>query len=246
MIEDGGGRVRGSDLLDGVFFSAEAGTTTFERSRVFAVGGVEPDELHTIADTIRARFGQQSVLTFDRLAASDPAVDAVELDVPSVTADELRTGLLDDPAARERLFGGSVTQADHLRLVAAVEDREFALDFARRIGGDAARARTTFGDREFVEGPLPVRIEQRTLIVDRGRHDRATRAASSGRRSRRSRARASIACGSASATQLDTLTVAGVRKARRPRARRPRAQLDEIELDGVDVLRVERATAPTR
>ena len=64
LIEDGGGLARGSQLLDGVFFSAEQGTTTLERSRVFAVDGVEDDELHTIADTVRARFGQQSVLTF--------------------------------------------------------------------------------------------------------------------------------------------------------------------------------------
>src|SRR5262245_13788737 len=90
LIEAGGGRVRGSELLDGVFFDGQA--TTFERSRVFAVDGVEPDALHGIADSIRSRFGQQSVLTFDRLPASDPRVDAVELDVPSVTADELRSG----------------------------------------------------------------------------------------------------------------------------------------------------------
>src|SRR5688500_17914166 len=34
IIEDGGGLARGSQLLDGVFFSAEQNTTTFERSRV--------------------------------------------------------------------------------------------------------------------------------------------------------------------------------------------------------------------
>lgn len=242
LIEDGGGRVRGSDLLDGVFFSAADGTTTFERSRVFAVDSVEPDELHTIADTIRARFAQQSVLTFDRLPAADPAVDAVELDVPSVTADELRTGLLDDRAAAERLFGGSVTQADHLRLVAALEDRDFALDFARRIGGDAARARITYGDREFVEGPLPVRVQERTLIVDgtpgpeeialafeggRVRVGDATFA-----RSRFDRVRVDLGDG------LDTLVIGG-RRHLDVRAQGDRVRIDEIEIDNADVLRVE-------
>ena len=49
------------------FFDGTA--TTFERSRAFDVDRVSDDELHTIADTIRARFAQQSVLTFDRLPA---------------------------------------------------------------------------------------------------------------------------------------------------------------------------------
>jgi hypothetical protein len=166
IIEDGGGLARGSQLLDGVFFSAEQNTTTFERSRAFAVDSVEEDELHTIADAIRARFGQQSVLTFDRLAPADPRADAIRLDVPGVTAQDLRDGLLADAEARERLFGGSVTQADHLLLVADRADGEFALAFAQRIGGDVKRARSTYGEREFVEGPLPVRVEQRTLVVE--------------------------------------------------------------------------------
>ncbi len=69
IIDDGGGAPRGSELLDGVF--SFDGATTFERSREFDVDRVVRDELHTIADTIRARFGQQSVLTFDRLPAGD-------------------------------------------------------------------------------------------------------------------------------------------------------------------------------
>ncbi|RKQ84929.1 hypothetical protein C8N24_6560 [Solirubrobacter pauli] len=242
LIEQGGGRVRGSDLLDGVFFDASASTTTFERSRVFAVDGVEPDELHTIADRIRARFDQQSVLTFDRLPASDPRVDAVELDVPSVTADELRTGLLDDREAAERLFGGSVTQAEHLRLVAALEDRDLALAFAQEIGGDTTRARTTFGDREFVEGPLPVRVEQRTLVVDgTAEPEEITLAFEGGRvrvgdaafaRHRFDRIRVDLQDG------LDTLVLRGRRQVE-VRAQGDRVRIDEIEIDGADVLRVE-------
>ena len=67
IIDEGGGEARGSELLDGVFFDGT--TTTFERSRAFDVDRVSDDELHTIADTIRARFKQQSVLTFDKLPA---------------------------------------------------------------------------------------------------------------------------------------------------------------------------------
>src|ERR1041384_391298 len=56
IVEEGGGKDRGSELLDGVF-AGDAGLT-FERSRSFDVDRVSDDELHTIADTIRARFGQ--------------------------------------------------------------------------------------------------------------------------------------------------------------------------------------------
>src|SRR5262245_16627439 len=46
IVDDGGARPRGSELLDGVFFNGE--TTTFERSRVFDVDRLDDDELHTI------------------------------------------------------------------------------------------------------------------------------------------------------------------------------------------------------
>ena len=163
IIADGGGDARGSQLLDGVFFDGD--TTTFERSREFDVDRVSEDELHTIADTIRARFAQQSVLTFDRLPAGSRDVDAVQLDVPGVTAAALRTGLLNDAQARERLFGGSVTQDRHLLLVAALDDADLARRFAKRLGGDVKRASVEYGRREFVSGPLPVRVERGTLVI---------------------------------------------------------------------------------
>jgi len=168
IIDRGGGRPRGSELLDGVFFSSDLGTTTFERSRRFDVDDVADDELHAIADTIRGRFDQQSVLTFDHLPAGDDEVDAIELEVPSVTAQDLRDGLLADQTAREELFGGSVTLDGRLLLVAELADAELARDFARRIGGDLRRAVTRYGEREFVEGPAPVRVEHRTLVVSGG------------------------------------------------------------------------------
>jgi hypothetical protein len=155
IVWQGGGLPRGSQLLDGVFYSSDLGTTTFERSREFDVDGVTDDELHAIADTVRSRFAQESVLTFDYLPPGDDEVNAIELEVPGVTAQALRDGLLADQTARERLFGGSVTLGGHLLLVADLADAQLARAFAERIGGDPRAAATRYGEREFVEGPAP-------------------------------------------------------------------------------------------
>jgi Ca2+-binding RTX toxin-like protein len=168
IIEDGGGDARGSELLDGVFFSSDLGTTTFERSRRFDVDDVADDQLHAIADTVRSRFGQQSVLTFDHLPAWDDEVNAVELVVPGVSAQALRDGLLEDQTAREELFGGSVTLDGRLLLVAELADVQLAREFAASIGGKLSKAQTHHGESTFVEGPAPVRVEHRTLIVEGG------------------------------------------------------------------------------
>ena len=164
IVERGGGRPRGSQLLDGVFFGDEL---TFERSRRFDVDHVSDAELHDIAETVRRRFLQQSVLTFDHLHPADAEVNAVELEVPGVSARALQKGLVDDQEARERLFGGSVTLDRRLLLVAALEDAQFARGFAKRIGGDLKRARTSYGEREFVEVATGgrARIEKRTLLI---------------------------------------------------------------------------------
>ena len=87
IVREGGAKPRGSELLDGVFFSSDFGTTTFERSRRFDVDRLDDGELQEIAETIGTRFHQESVLTFDHLDPDDPAVDAIELEVPGVTAD---------------------------------------------------------------------------------------------------------------------------------------------------------------
>jgi hypothetical protein len=166
FIAKGGGSPRGSQLLDGVFFSSDLGTTTFERSREFDVDRVADDELHAIADSVRARFGQESVLTFDNLRPGDDEINALELEVHGVSAKALRDGLLADQTAREELFGGSVTQDGHLLLVAELADARLARDFAGSIGGDLDRAQTRYGESEFVEGPAPVRIEHRTLKIE--------------------------------------------------------------------------------
>ena len=169
IIREGGARPRGSELLDGVFFDSGLGSTTFERSRVFDVDRASEDELHDIAETIRRRFLQGSVLTF----APDAGGDAVELDVPRVTANALRKGLLADPEAQQRLFGGSVTLDDHLLLVAGSADAGFARAFAQKLGGDLKRSVTRYGDREFVSAATDARarIEKRTLVLAAGDGD---------------------------------------------------------------------------
>jgi len=150
IIDHGGGQPRGSQLLDGVFFSSELQTTTFERSRDFDVDRVTPGELHDIADRIRRRFDQQSVLTFDYPERPTDAIDAVEVEVPGLDAQRLRDGLLADAEARERLFGGSVTLDGRLVLIAAREDLGLVRRFVTDIGGDFDAASIRLGRREFV------------------------------------------------------------------------------------------------
>ena len=150
IIHRGGGVPRGSQLLDGVFFSSDSGTTTFERSREFAVDDVTDAELQDIAERVRVRFGQQSVLTFDHLPDAEQ-LDAFEVQVPGLDATRLRDGLLADPEAAARLFGGSVTLDGRLVLIAELADfalvRAFVTD---TLGADFATASFRFGDREFV------------------------------------------------------------------------------------------------
>jgi hypothetical protein len=150
LAASGGATPLRSRLLDGVFFSSRLGTPSFERSRRFALDDVTPAELHQIAERVRVRFGQESVLTFDRLPAGAARVDGLELEVPGVTAQALRDGLLADAEARERLFGGSVTRDGRLLLIAGLADEGLARRFARRLGGDLEHAIVRYGDREFV------------------------------------------------------------------------------------------------
>jgi hypothetical protein len=158
IIRRQGGRPRRSQLLDGVFFSSILGITTFQRARDFDIDCVSRTELRDIADTVRRRFHQQSVLSFDYPERRGDPVDAVEVEVPGVTAEGLRGGFLADPAARERLQGGSVTLDGRLILVAALEDLGLVERFVTEIGGDFDDATVRRGLREFVTGaPAPIR-----------------------------------------------------------------------------------------
>src|SRR4051794_26570142 len=97
-----GGSTVNSQLLDGVFFSSSLNQTTFETSREFAVEDVTGRELRDIAQAVRRRFHQESVLTFDHLPQGSQRIDGLELRVPGVSAQALRDGLLADRTAREQ------------------------------------------------------------------------------------------------------------------------------------------------
>ena len=174
-----------------------------------------------------------------------------------MTAKALRDGLLADQTAREELFGGSVTLGGRLLLVAELADAALARGFAERIGGDLRRGATRYGERAFVAGPAPVRVEHRTLLVSGGPDDEAVALRErAGRleidlgadgttdfdveRRRFDRVRVELGDG------LDTLAFEGsdaderfhaTAAGQRVRLTRDRGR-EPIELDGVDVLRL--------
>lgn len=90
------------------------------------------------------------MLSFDHLRPHHPRVDAARLEVPGVSAQALREGLLANAEAREELFGGSVTQDEKLILVAELADVEVAKRFAAALGGNLGAADIDHGDSEFV------------------------------------------------------------------------------------------------
>lgn len=140
-----------SSLLDGVFWSGDLQAATYERSRVFDVEETTPEELRTIAETVRQRFRQESVLTFDYLPASSPLATAIEVGVPDVDVTRLHDGLLADPEARDVLYGGSVTvHGGKLVLVADRADTAVVRRFVGTLGADWSEAAVHYGAREFV------------------------------------------------------------------------------------------------
>ena len=150
IIRRGGGRPRDSQLVDGVFFSTILGITTFERSREFDVDGVTRRELRVIADRVRRRYHQQSVLTFDYPERRLDSIDAVKVEGPGVSAQQLREGFQADAEAQQRLGGGSVTIDGRLILIAALADFQLVERFVGEVGGDFDDATIRGGRREFV------------------------------------------------------------------------------------------------
>ena len=65
-----------------------------------------------------------------------------------------------------------MTLDGRLLLVAALEDAGLARDFAQRIGGDLQRARTSYGEREFVEGDPGLAADRERHAAGRGRRRR--------------------------------------------------------------------------
>ncbi|MCX5195486.1 hypothetical protein OOK31_16505 [Streptomyces sp. NBC_00249] len=150
IIRTHGAKAEGSTLLDGVFWSGELQQTTYERSREFDVSRVGREGLHHIADVIRKRYDQESVLTFRCLPRDAPDTDAVEIQADGVDATRLHDALAADTEARERLGGGSVTLGGRLVLVAPLSELDLARKFTAELGVDWNRAQVRYGDEEFV------------------------------------------------------------------------------------------------
>jgi hypothetical protein len=144
-----GAAVTGSTPLDGVYWSNQR--ITRERSREFHLCGTDGSS-HTAAEALRSQFTQEAVLTFDYLPQNAPQADAIIIAVPDVDVARFGDALAADPAARDRLRGGSVTTTDHtLILVAGNDDRDIARKLVAEAGGNWDGATIAYGRREFVQ-----------------------------------------------------------------------------------------------
>lgn len=140
----------GSTLVSGVFWSDERQQATYERSREFHLACVGPADLQRIGDQVRTRFHQESVLTFQHLPNTAPAVDAFTVEVAGVDVRRFRDALVADQEAREHLVGGSITESGTLILVADIADIALTQRFVTTIGGSWNADTIEYGDREFV------------------------------------------------------------------------------------------------
>lgn len=140
----------GSDLLDGVFWSSDTRQTTYERSREFRLACTDAKNLFWIADDLRVRYHQESVLSFLLLPADDPQANGFTVSVPGIDRTRFHDALVADPVVRDRLGGGSVTQSGTLVLVADRADLDTVRDFVTRLGGQWDPSTLQYGDREFV------------------------------------------------------------------------------------------------
>jgi hypothetical protein len=151
FVRASGADAEQSSLLDGVFWSSDLGAATYERSREFDVDDIDAARLRVVAEQLRTRYRQESVLTFEYLPSASARADAIEVEVPGVSGRRLHDGLVADPEARDRLFGGSVTvRGGKLILVADRADASLVQSFVGTLGGDWAKATIRYGDREFV------------------------------------------------------------------------------------------------
>jgi hypothetical protein len=145
-----GAAVTGSTPLDGVFWSKALQRRTDERSREFHVCGADGSP-HAAAHALCGQFDQESVLTFDYLPQHAAGQDAILVAVPDVEIARFGDALVADPAARDRIRGGSVTTTDHtLLLVARNDDRDVAQRLVAEAGGNWDAATIAYGRREFV------------------------------------------------------------------------------------------------
>lgn len=150
-IASTGAAVTGSTPLDGVYWSNTLQRGTYERSREFHLCGAAGSS-RTAAEALRRQFNQAAVLAFDYLPQQAPEGNAIIIAVPDVDIARFGDALSADPAARDRMRGGSVTTADHtLILVAGNDDRDVARRLVAEAGGTWDAATIAYGKREFVE-----------------------------------------------------------------------------------------------
>ncbi|GAB2728638.1 hypothetical protein [Nocardia thraciensis] len=141
----------GSTLVSGVFWSDAQQRATYERSREFRLACLAGPDLRRIADQVRSRFHQESVLTFEPLPADSPARDAFTVEIPGVDVTRFHDALVADPQTRSRLVGGSVTEDDTLILIADLADLPLVRQLVIRLGAAWDPAVVRYGDREIVD-----------------------------------------------------------------------------------------------
>ncbi|AGZ52391.1 putative membrane protein [Mycobacterium kansasii 662] len=151
-IAQTGAEVRGSTLVDGVFWSATLQQIAYERARQFHLCVVDEPTLHTAAEAMNRQFHQETALTFEYLPQGAPRADAMLIAVPGIDLARFGDALTADSAARQRLLGGSITTADRtLLLVAANRDLDIARHLVEQAGGSWTAATINYGRRELVQ-----------------------------------------------------------------------------------------------
>ncbi|MGR6997326.1 hypothetical protein ACU686_03165 [Yinghuangia aomiensis] len=75
-----------------MFWSSDLQAATYERSRELDVDDVTSAQLRDIAETVRKQYRQESVLTFEYLAADAPGAAALIAEVPDSTCGACTTG----------------------------------------------------------------------------------------------------------------------------------------------------------
>lgn len=140
----------GSTLVSGVFWSDTQKVATYEASRDFRLACADSAELHRVADQVRVRYHQESVLTFEPRPAGDPARNAFIVEVPGVDITRFHDALVADPDARTRLGGGSITENHTLILVADLADLGLTRRFLTGLGANWDPNTIRYGEREFV------------------------------------------------------------------------------------------------
>lgn len=141
-----------SEAIDGVYWSPDSQQITYEPARRFELACTGRDNLCWIADDLRVRYNQEAVLGIEFLAADNERADGFLVRVPGVDKTRLHDALLADPAARDRLGGGSVTEDGALILVADRGDLDTVRGFVEGLGAQWDPGSVRYGDRQMVTG----------------------------------------------------------------------------------------------